>query len=225
MTPVSISTNLERVQKAIRRASERVGRAPEDVLLVAVSKTVDVAGIHEAIAAGMGAFGENRVQEAKRKIAAITQPVSWHFIGSLQTNKVKDAVRLFDWIHSLDRLELAKELDRRASAIGKTMNTLIEIHMGENSAKTGIPPEELKTFLAAVADLKKIHIGGLMTIPPIAQDPEESRPHFQRLREIRDSLGLEHLSMGMSRDFEVAVEEGATMVRVGTAIFGPRVKQ
>jgi pyridoxal phosphate enzyme (YggS family) len=222
MTEQEIRINLARVQAAIARACARAGRSPDDVSLIAVSKTVEVERIKLAIAAGVAALGENRVQEAREKIEALGRPVPWHLIGALQTNKAKDAVRLFDWIHSVDRLELARELDRRARALGRTVNALLEVNVGEEPQKSGVRPDQIKPLLDAVASLSGIGIRGLMAIPPAAPDPEQTRPHFRRLRELRDAAGLEHLSMGMSADFEVAVEEGATMVRVGTAIFGPR---
>ena len=222
MAESDIRANLERVQAAINRACERAGRSPGEVLLIAVSKTVEAERIQQAIAAGVAALGENRVQEARGKIEALGRPVPWHLIGPLQTNKAKDAVRLFDWIHSVDRLELATELDRRARALGKTVDTLLEVNVAEEPQKLGARPDEIKPLLDALAGLSGIRICGLMAIPPAVPDAERSRPHFRRLRELRDSAGLTHLSMGMSGDFEVAVEEGATMVRVGTAIFGPR---
>ena len=217
-----IRGNLERVREAIGQACARAGRSPADVLLIAVSKTVEVRRIEGAIAAGVPALGENRVQEAREKIETLGRPVPWHLIGHLQTNKAKDAVRLFDWLHSVDRLELAAELDRRARALGRAVDVLLEVNVGEEPQKSGIRPDEVKPLLDALAGLSGIRIRGLMAIPPAAPDPEQTRPHFRRLRELRDAAGLEHLSMGMSADFEVAVEEGATMVRVGTAIFGPR---
>jgi pyridoxal phosphate enzyme (YggS family) len=217
-----IRANLVRVQAAIARACERVGRSPDTVLLIAVSKTVEVERIALAIAAGVSALGENRVQEAREKIETLGHPVPWHLIGALQTNKAKDAVRLFDWIHSVDRLELTRELDRRARGLKRTMDVLLEVNVGEEPQKSGVRPHEIKPLLDEIAGLSGIRIRGLMAIPPAAADPEETRLHFRRLRELRDAAGLEHLSMGMSADFEVAVEEGATMVRVGTAIFGPR---
>jgi pyridoxal phosphate enzyme (YggS family) len=192
------------------------------VRLIAVSKTVPVERIRLAIAAGVAALGENRVQEARDKIETLGRPVPWHLIGALQTNKAKDAVRLFDWIHSMDRLELARELDRRARALGRTVDVLVEVNVGEEPQKAGVRPPDIKPLLDAMVGLDGIRVRGLMAIPPAATDPAETRPHFRRLRELRDAAGLEHLSMGMSADFEVAVEEGATMVRVGTAIFGPR---
>jgi pyridoxal phosphate enzyme (YggS family) len=223
MTPLDVRGNLDRVQAAIAAACKRAKRSPDEVLLIAVSKTVEVERIRQAIAAGVPALGENRVQEARDKIAVLGHPVPWHLIGSLQTNKAKDAARLFDWVHSVDRLDLAKELDRRAAALGRTVEALIEVNVGEEPQKAGVPTHEIRPLLAAVDGLRGIRIRGLMTIPPVTDDAERSRPYFRRLRELRDTLGLEHLSMGMSADFEVAVEEGATMVRVGTAVFGPRL--
>jgi pyridoxal phosphate enzyme (YggS family) len=222
MAEPDIRGNLERVQDAIARACGRAGRSPAEVLLIAVSKTVDVERIRLAVAAGVAALGENRVQEAREKIEILGRPVPWHFIGHLQTNKAKDAARLFDWIHSVDGIDLARELDRRARALGRTLDVLLEVNVGEEPQKSGARPDEIKPLRDAMAGLGALRVRGLMAIPPAAADPEQSRPHFRRLRELRDGLGLEHLSMGMSADFEVAVEEGATMVRVGTAIFGPR---
>ena len=222
MSEQDIRANLQRVQAAIALACTRAGRSPGEVLLIAVSKTVEVERIRLAITAGVAALGENRVQEAREKIETLGRPVPWHLIGALQTNKAKDAARLFDWVHSVDRLELARELDRRARALGRTVDALLEVNVAEEPQKSGARPGEIKPLLDAFAPLTSIRIRGLMAIPPAAPDPEETRPYFRRLRELRDAAGLEHLSMGMSADFEVAVEEGATMVRVGTAIFGPR---
>jgi len=222
MTTQEIRGNLERVQGAIAAACRRSGRSPDDVLLIAVSKTVEIERIRAALAAGVACLGENRVQEAREKIDTLGRPVPWHLIGPLQTNKAKDAARLFDWIHSMDRLELATELSRRARALGRTVDVLLEVNVGEEPQKAGARPQEIKSLLDAVAGLDGIRVRGLMAIPPVVAEAEQSRPQFRRLRELRDAAGLEHLSMGMSADFEVAVEEGATMVRVGTAIFGPR---
>ena len=217
-----IRGNLEQVMARIERACGRAGRRPEDVLLIAVSKTVEAERIRSAVEAGVRALGENRVQEARDKVAALGRPVPWHLIGPLQTNKARDAVRLFDCIHSVDRLELARELDRRARAEARVVDALVEVNVGEEPQKAGVVPAELKALVDAVRGLPGLRVRGLMAIPPAAPDPEATRPHFRRLRELRDELGLEHLSMGMSADYETAIEEGATMVRVGTAIFGPR---
>jgi pyridoxal phosphate enzyme (YggS family) len=219
---LDIRANLGRVQEAVARACARAGRSPAQVLLIAVSKTMDAEHVRQAVAAGVAALGENRVQEAREKIEAIGHPVPWHLIGSLQTNKAKDAVRLFDWIHSVDRLELAQELSRRAHLAERTVNILLQVNLGDEPQKGGVAPTELKRLCEAVAGLPGLRVRGLMAIPPAAPLPEDTRPHFRTLRALRDGLGLEHLSMGMSADYEVAIEEGATMVRVGTAIFGPR---
>jgi PLP dependent protein len=219
---LDIRANVERVRQAIARACGRAGRSPDDVLLVAVSKTVEAERIRLALAAGIAALGENRVQEAREKIEALGHPVPWHLIGALQTNKAKDAARLFDWIHSVDRVELARELSRRAHALDRTLDILIQVNLGEEPQKAGVAPAELKALVDALAGLESLRLRGLMAIPPAVETPEAARPFFRRLRELRDAAGLEHLSMGMSGDFEVAIEEGATLVRVGTAIFGPR---
>jgi len=217
-----IRANLQAVHERIARACERAGRKPADVLLIAVSKTVEIERIQRAVAAGVNALGENRVQEAKEKVAALGRPVPWHLIGSLQTNKSRDAVELFDWVHSVDRAELARELDRRAHQRGRTVKVLVQVNVGDEPQKGGVLPAELKGLLDAMTSLRNLDVRGLMCIPPATETAEAARPWFKQLRELRDAAGLEHCSMGMSGDFEVAVEEGATMVRVGTAIFGPR---
>jgi pyridoxal phosphate enzyme (YggS family) len=219
---LDIGANVEQVRQAIARACGRAGRSPDDVLLVAVSKTVEAERIRLALAAGIAALGENRVQEAREKIEALGRPVPWHLIGALQTNKAKDAARLFDWIHSVDRVELARELSRRAHALDRTLDILIQVNLGAEPQKAGVAPAELKSLVDATAGLESLRVRGLMAIPPAVETPEAARPFFRRLRELRDAAGLEHLSMGMSGDFEVAIEEGATLVRVGTTIFGPR---
>jgi pyridoxal phosphate enzyme (YggS family) len=219
---LDIAANLERVRERLARAAERAGRRPADVLLIAVSKTVDVDRIRAAVAAGVGALGENRVQEAKAKIAEMGRAAAWHLIGHLQTNKVKDALELFDVIHSLDRLELARELERRAAGRGQVVEALVQVNVAAEATKGGIEPDELGEVLDAIGKLAHLRVRGLMTIPPPVDVAERARPWFRRLRELGERHGLRELSMGMSGDFEVAVEEGATMVRVGTAIFGPR---
>jgi hypothetical protein len=221
-TSTDIRANLERVQAVIAAACRRAGRSPDGVLLIAVSKTMPAERVKAAVEAGAAALGENRVQEAKDKIEALGHPVPWHLIGHLQTNKAKDAVQLFDCIQSVDRLDLAKEINRRAEAAGRTVDALVEVNLGEESQKGGARPDEVKALLEAIAALGRVRVRGLMAIPPASADPEATRPHFRRLRALRDLAGLEHLSMGMSADYAVAVEEGATIVRVGTAIFGPR---
>ncbi|HEU4366706.1 MAG TPA: YggS family pyridoxal phosphate-dependent enzyme [Methylomirabilota bacterium] len=219
---LDIPGNLARVRERLARAAERSGRRAEDVLLIGVSKTVDVERIRAAVAAGLRVLGENRVQEAKAKIAELGRPAAWHLIGHLQTNKVKDALELFDVIHSLDRLELARELERRAAAREQAVETLLQVNVAAEPSKGGFGPEAVGEALDAIGKLPHVQVTGLMTIPPEVERAEEARPWFRRLRELAERHGLRGLSMGMSGDFEVAIEEGATMVRVGTAIFGPR---
>jgi PLP dependent protein len=217
-----IRANLDRVRERVARAAERAGRRDSDVLLIGVSKTVDIARIRQAIDAGVAALGENRVQEARDKVAELGRPVPWHLIGHLQTNKVRDALELFDVIHSLDRLDLAKELDKRARARGQTIDVLVEVNIAAEASKGGAAPDGLGELLDAVAAMPSLKVRGLMAIPPEAKDPEDSRAWFRALRKLGERHGFKELSMGMSGDFEVAIEEGATMVRVGTAIFGAR---
>jgi len=217
-----IRENVERVRERIARAAQRAGRRPDDVLLIGVSKTVDVARIRAALAAGLRALGENRVQEAKTKVTEVGRPAAWHLVGHLQTNKVRDALEIFDVIHSLDRLELARELERRATSRGLAVEALLQVNVAGEATKGGFAPDAVGEALEAIAKLPHVHVTGLMAIPPEGERPEDSRPWFRRLRELAERHGVPRLSMGMSGDFEVAVEEGATMVRVGTAIFGAR---
>jgi pyridoxal phosphate enzyme (YggS family) len=217
-----IRTNLERVQERIARAADRAGRRAEDVLLVGVSKTVEVGRIRAALAAGLTALGENRVQEARGKITELGRPVAWHLVGHLQTNKVRDALELFDVVHSVDRIDLARELDRRARARGRPVDTLMQVNVAAEPSKGGWPPDAVETAVEALTALGGLRVRGLMTIPPAVDRAEDARGWFRALRKLAERHGLADLSMGMSGDFEVAVEEGATMVRVGTAIFGPR---
>jgi pyridoxal phosphate enzyme (YggS family) len=217
-----IRANLERVLERIARAAERAGRRAGDVTLVAVSKTVEAARVREAIAAGVTALGENRVQEARWKIAEVGRPVAWHLIGHLQTNKAKDALELFDVIHSLDRLDLAAELDRRARARGHDVTVLLQVNVAGEASKGGVAADEVGRALEAIAKLERVRVRGLMTIPPEVERAEAARGWFRALRELAERHDLQELSMGMSGDFEVAIEEGATLVRVGTAVFGPR---
>jgi PLP dependent protein len=219
---LDIAGNLERVRERLARAAERSGRRPADVLLIAVSKTVDVERMRAAVAAGVAALGENRVQEARSKVAELGRPVAWHLIGHLQTNKARDAVELFDVIHSLDRVELARELERRAAARGQVVEALLQVNVAAEASKGGVGADLVGETLDIVGKLPHVRVRGLMTIPPEVERADDARPWFRRLRELGERHGLRELSMGMSHDFEVAVEEGATMVRVGTAIFGPR---
>jgi len=217
-----IRANIERVRERIARAAERAGRRAEDVLLVGVSKTVDADRIRRAVAAGLPALGENRVQEAGEKIALLGRPVPWHLVGHLQSNKVRDALELFDVIHSLDRVELARECDRRARLRGRPVAVLLQVNVGGEASKGGFAPEEVGAAVDSVGALDHLYLRGLMTIPPPVERAEEARGWFRTLAQLAKRHELGELSMGMSADFEVAIEEGATMVRVGTAIFGLR---
>jgi PLP dependent protein len=216
-----VRSNLESVRERVARAAERSGRRPDEILLIGVSKTVPTERIREAVAAGLPALGENRVQEAREKIKVLGRPVPWHLVGRLQSNKVKDALALFDCIHSLDRIELGREIDRRATS---PVDVLLEINVAGETSKSGFAPSEVKPVLDALVALPRVRVRGLMVLPPLAE-AEATRPWFRALRQLRDDAGLDELSMGMSADFETAIEEGATMVRVGTAIFGEREKR
>ena len=226
----SIRDNLLMVLDRMDQAAKRAGRDPEEIKLVTVSKTVEPARIREAIEAGVTILGENYVQEARRKIEEIGHGIQWHMIGHLQTNKAKYAVSLFDYVHSIDGISLAREIDRRAAQKGRRVRALVEVNLSGETSKFGIDPEDVMELIQHVASLKHISIEGLMTMPPYFNDPERARPYFVGLRELRDrvrrekieGLRMDELSMGMSGDFEAAIEEGATMIRVGTAIFGER---
>ena len=222
-----IKENLLRVIERMEKAAKKVGRDPNEIKLVAVSKTVEAARIKEAIEAGISILGENYVQEAQRKIEEIGRPVFWHFIGHLQSNKAKYAVRLFDMIHSLDSLPLAEELNRRAEQGNQVLKVMIEVNLSKEATKFGADEKKLMNLAWGIQNLNHLSIEGLMTMPPYFDSPEMSRPYFIALRELKEKMGKEgipmkELSMGMSNDFEIAIEEGATYVRVGTAIFGPR---
>ena len=197
---------------------------------MAVSKTVPVERIREAQDAGITLFGENYVQEAREKIPVIGRNVEWHMIGHLQTNKVKYVVNLFDWIHSVDRLELAQELDKRARQHSRKLNVLIEVNVGGEASKSGVDTSNALERVRQVSALPNVSVRGLMTMPPYSDDPEHSRPYFKALRALRDEIAqaaiagvsMDELSMGMTDDFEIAIDEGATILRVGRAIFGAR---
>ncbi len=227
----SLGDRVRAVLQRIAEAARRSGRSPERVRLIAATKTVPIERIREGIAAGIGICGESRLQEALPKIDALgLEQLRWHFIGRLQRRKVRHVVGAFEMIHSVDSLELAREIDRRAGEAGLRQEVLLEVNIGAESTKGGIVPEELESLLPDLARLSSIQVKGLMAIPPLADDPEAARPYFRRLHELTQKLStislpnisLTELSMGMSGDYEVAVEEGATMVRVGTAIFGTR---
>ena len=227
---MDVADNIRRIRETMAEAARRSGRPASAVRLMAVTKTVDDDRILTAIGAGVEILGENYVQEAKRKIDKMGNPCEWHMIGRLQTNKAKYAVRLFDMIHSLDRLELAQELDRRARAAGRVMKVLIEVNVAGEETKSGIPLASARDLVRAVAPLENLSIQGLMTMPPWFDDPEEARPFFRALRELRDRITAEvidrvemrELSMGMTGDYAVAIEEGATIVRIGRGVFGER---
>jgi pyridoxal phosphate enzyme (YggS family) len=226
---MGIRENVQKIKERIERACERVGRDPRKVLILAASKTRTPEEIREVFEAGIKLFGENRVQEARNKIPLLSDfSIEWHMIGHLQKNKVKYAVNLFDVVESLDSKELADELEKRLSGIEKKMRVFIEVKLSPEETKHGCSPKEVLELVRYVLNLEHLKLEGLMTVPPYFEDPELVRPYFRKLREIKDefedSLGINfpHLSMGMSHDFEVAVEEGATIVRIGTAIFGPR---
>ncbi len=217
-----IEKNLEKVRRRIKIAAEIVNRNPDSIKLVAVTKGFDSSVVREAMRLEIKRIGESRVQEAKKKIEELGQlsrRVEWHMIGHLQSNKAKDAVKIFDFIHSVDRLKIAKKLSKKCLELNKIMPVLIQVNL---SGKTyGVKPEELKNFYEEVKEFKGIRVEGLMTIAPLIE-PEKTRPYFKKLKELAEELKLKHLSMGMSNDFEVAIQEGATMVRIGTAIFGKR---
>ena len=226
-----IEENIKSVTQRIARCCEKYGRLPEDVKLICVTKAASVNEIKEALNSGIVfSIGENRVQDAIAKHAIIGNKAEWHLIGHLQTNKAKVAVRLFDMIHSVDRLELARELDRHARAVGRVMEILIEINCAGEETKNGVPLSQAPDLIRAVAPLENLALRGLMTMPPWFDDPEEARPYFRALRELRDRIAAEalprvemrELSMGMTGDYTVAVEEGATIVRIGRGIFGER---
>jgi len=224
---LTIRDNLLKVREKIERAAQKAGRDPKEIKLVAVSKTVEVDRIKEAIEAGVSILGENYVQEAQEKIEALGKPVSWHFIGHLQSNKAKYAVRLFDVIHSLDSIPLAEELSRRAEQPDRVIRVMIEVNLSKEATKFGTDEERVLNLARRIQNLGHLSLEGLMTMPPYFDSPEMSRPYYVALREledrmIKDGIPLKELSMGMSNDFEIAIEEGATYVRVGTAIFGPR---
>ena len=231
-----IARRLAEVRARIAAACERAGRSPAEVTLVGVSKTHPAATVEEAWRAGLKVVGENRVQEAlakSRELAHLPPPPEgpeWHLIGPLQSNKVRQALELFRTVHSIDRLKIAEALDREAGALALRLTGFLEINLGEEESKHGFPLRGLADAVRTLASLEHLRIAGLMAIPPFADDPEASRPWFIRLRELRDELAARPewkgfsgwLSMGMSHDYEVALEEGATHIRVGTAIFGTR---
>jgi pyridoxal phosphate enzyme (YggS family) len=231
---MSIADNVAAIRERIARAAARVGRDPHDVTLMAVSKVVEPERIREAYAAGLRIFGENRVQEFEGKSATLSElkDAEWRLIGHLQSNKAKKAAELFHAVDSVDSLRLAERLNQAATEAGKKLEVLIEIKVGQEESKAGIPLDspDLEELLRSAPQLESLHIRGLMTVPPFTDDPEGARPYFRLLRDLRDQIAarklpgiqMDFLSMGMSHDFEVAIEEGSTCVRVGTAVFGIR---
>jgi pyridoxal phosphate enzyme (YggS family) len=225
-----VSDNLKRVRDKIAHAASRAGRNPENIQLVAVSKTVEAKRIREAIEAGATLFGENYIQEAREKIKELGHEVRWDFIGHLQRNKVNHAVDLFEMIHSVDRLSLAREINSVAAKKNKKTRILVQVNISGEEAKSGINPGGVTSLVSEIASMSNLSLEGLMTMPPYFDDPERARPYFTALRELRNKIiaensggiRLKELSMGMSGDFEVAIEEGSTAVRIGTAIFGKR---
>ena len=227
---MDLKNRLENVNDRIYKAALKCGRDPENIHLVAVSKTIPANRVKEAIELGVTILGENYVQEARDKFNVLgTYPVSWHFIGHLQTNKAKYAVRLFDLIHSVDTLKLARELDKQAKKVNKFQDILIQINVSKEPSKSGSDIENAANLIKDIVHLENLSLKGFMAMPPFFKNPEKARPYFIALRNLRDQIqktlpgvALDELSMGMTGDFEVAIEEGATFVRIGTAIFGER---
>ncbi|MCJ7656564.1 MAG: YggS family pyridoxal phosphate-dependent enzyme [Candidatus Atribacteria bacterium] len=223
-----IKNNLDIIKEKIKKAALKANRSSEEIKLVAVTKTATIEQIKEAISAGIKIIGENKVQEAKEKYQILTADTEWHLIGHLQTNKVKYAIEIFDCIQSVDSIKLAKEIDKRSLQFGKTTNVLVEVNVSGEETKYGIKPEEVELFLKEISEFSGIRVRGLMTIAPIEKDKEEVRPYFRKLKEISKEIKskniknvkMDYLSMGMTDDFEVAIEEGANMIRIGRGIFG-----
>jgi len=230
MTEEDVKNNIESIRERIAGAAARSGRQLSEIRLMAVTKTVEESRIRQALEAGIDLCGENYIQEARIKVESIGHPPEWHMIGHLQTNKAKYAIRLFDMVQSVDRLELAVELDRRARAAGRVLPILIEVNSGGELTKSGVAPEETISLISRIAPLENLAIRGLMTMPPWFDNPEAARPFFTALRILRDHIeaeriervSLQELSMGMTGDYETAIEEGATIVRIGRGIFGER---
>jgi pyridoxal phosphate enzyme (YggS family) len=228
-----IAERLASVRRRIAAAAERTARSPADIQLIAVSKTFSADHVRDAAASGQRDFGENRVQEGLEKVDVLsTLDLSWHLIGHLQSNKAKKAAAAFGWIHSVDSRDLLNKLDAAAAEIGKRPRVLIQVDLAREPTKHGVREDDVRDLVNAAVAARAVDLRGLMIVPPFPTDPEDSRPWFRRLREMRDGLvaqgmpadRLKELSMGMSYDFEVAIDEGATMVRIGTAIFGSRTR-
>ncbi len=227
----SVKSRIESVRNAITQSAVACKKDPATVRLIAVSKNFAADAVRQVIESGVDIFGESYIQEAKEKIAALASyPVSWHFIGHLQSNKARYAVKMFDLIHTVDSFKLAEELNRQAEKIAKIQDILIQVNIGDEDSKSGVSVEEALPLILKISKFEHLSVKGLMTIPPFFDEPEKVRPYFRALRELRDNIRLQkisgismdELSMGMSGDFQAAIEEGATLVRIGTAIFGER---
>jgi hypothetical protein len=227
----NIRQNIKRILSEIEDTALRCGRNPSDIKLMAVTKTVDDVRIRAALDSGITILGENYVQEAKEKIARIgRQGIEWHMIGYLQSNKAKYAVQLFDMVHSVSKMSLVSELDRRSGALGRIMNIMLEVNVSGEPTKSGLEPSAVIPFIQKIAEFPNISIQGLMTMPPWVDDPEDARQYFRRLRQLRDEINegiegvtIKELSMGMTQDYQVAIEEGSTIIRIGRGIFGERL--
>lgn len=225
-----IRQNIAQVEEKIAAAAKRAGRNPEDILLLAVSKTKPVELIREAVACGLHFLGENKVQEIMDKYEPMGEGIHWHLIGHLQTNKVKYIVDKVDMIHSVESVKLAEEINKRAAAANVVMDVLVEVNIAQEESKFGVKVEDTEAFIREIAPLPHIRVRGLMTVAPFVENPEENRAYFRKMRELLvdindkriDNINMDTLSMGMTGDYEVAIEEGATIVRVGTGIFGER---
>jgi PLP dependent protein len=226
-----IADNVKNIQERMAAACLRAGRRPEEVKLVAISKTFPPERIREAYDAGLRDFGENRVQEAAAKRPALVDlDITWHLVGHLQTNKAKTARELFPWVHSVDSLRLAQKLHQAASSAGARLRVLMEVNLAGEESKSGVPAEGVLQLAEEISHLESLELRGLMAIPPLLDNPEDVRPYFRRMRELAQkvaerripSIAIAELSMGMTHDFEVAIEEGATIIRVGTGVFGAR---
>jgi len=226
----TVAENLRRLTEKIQAAAVQAGRNPGEIILVAVSKTMPVESIREALEAGQIDFGENRIQEAKGKIPEFSRPVRWHLIGHLQTNKVREAVELFDLIQSVDSLKVAEQISRQAQLMGKVQDVLVQVNTTRERQKSGCAAGEVEELCVRITGLDAVRLQGLMTIGPFVEDTKRIREAFQSLRSIYDRFGgtdwgrerMKYLSMGMTGDYEIALNEGANMLRIGTAIFGPR---
>ena len=226
----NVAINYRKIVDRISEAAEKAGRHPQDIKLLAAAKSQSVDLVRAAIAAGVRLIGENYLQEAESKRQVISEPVEWHMIGHLQRNKAKAALNTFDLIESLDSLALALELDKEGRKKGKTVRTFIEVNLGDEQSKSGIGRDQVAELVKRVGELSHVRVEGLMAVPPFNEDPEQVRPYFRALKDLQAELAclgipnvsLTELSMGMTHDYFIAVEEGATLVRIGTALFGPR---